>query len=69
MARGQIALCQSRRFQSVTGSEFSARAVAHLQHGRFEAVRVEVTGQAYYTGQSVFTLEADDPLAGGFLLH
>jgi trans-L-3-hydroxyproline dehydratase len=69
MARGQIALGQSRRFQSVTGSEFSARAVAQLQHGRFEAVRVEVTGQAYYTGQSVFTLEADDPLAGGFLLH
>ncbi len=69
MARGQIALGQSRRFQSVTGSEFEARAVEQLSHGRFAAVRVEVTGQAYYTGQSVFTLEADDPLAGGFLLH
>lgn len=69
MARGQIALGQTRRFESVTGSEFTARAVAELPYGRFAAVRVEVTGQAYYTGRSVFTMEADDPLAGGFLLR
>ncbi|HEX9446968.1 MAG TPA: proline racemase family protein [Dongiaceae bacterium] len=69
MARGQIELGQLRRFESVTGSEFTARAVAELRYGRFSAVRVEVTGQAYYTGRSLFTVEADDPLAGGFLLR
>lgn len=69
MARGQISLGQTRRFESVTGSEFTARAVTELPYGRFAAVRVEVTGQAYYTGRSVFTAEADDPLAGGFLLR
>jgi len=68
MARRQIALGQSRRFESVTGSIFTARAVAELTYGRFAAIRAEVTGQAYYTGRSVFTLEADDPLAAGFLL-
>jgi trans-L-3-hydroxyproline dehydratase len=69
MARGQIELGQRRRFESVTGSEFTAGAIAELSHGRFAAVRVEVTGQAYYSGRSVFTVEADDPLAGGFLLR
>jgi trans-L-3-hydroxyproline dehydratase len=53
----------------VTGSEFTAAAIAEISHGRFAAVRVEVTGQAYYSGRSVFTVEADDPLAGGFLLR
>jgi trans-L-3-hydroxyproline dehydratase len=69
MARGQIALGQTRRFESITGSEFTAGAIAELSHGRFAAVRVEVTGQAYYTGRSLFTVEADDRLAGGFLLR
>ena len=69
MARGQIAQGQTRRFESVTGSEFTAAAVAELSHGRFAAVRVEVTGQAYYSGRSLFTMEADDPLASGFLLR
>lgn len=69
MARGQIKLGQRRRFESVTGSEFTAAAVAELAYGRFAAVRVEVTGQAYYSGRSIFTVEADDPLAGGFLLR
>lgn len=69
MARGQIKLGQTRRFASVTGSEFIAGAIAEMSHGRFAAVRVEVTGQAYYSGRSVFTVEADDPLAGGFLLR
>lgn len=69
MARGQIALGQSRHFESVTGSVFTARAVSELPFGRFSAVRVEVSGQAYYTGQSIFTVEANDPLAGGFLLR
>jgi len=32
------------------------------------AVRVEVTGKAYFTGTSVFTVETDDPLRNGFLL-
>ena len=69
MARRQIALGQVRRFESVTGSEFTAGAVAELTYGRFAAVRVEVSGQSYYSGRSVFTVEADDPLAGGFLLR
>jgi trans-L-3-hydroxyproline dehydratase len=39
-----------------------------VKAGRFAAIRAEVAGRSYYTGRSVFTLEPDDPLAGGFLL-
>jgi trans-L-3-hydroxyproline dehydratase len=55
-------------FESVTGSRFTGRVVEHLTAGRFAAIRAEVGGRAYYTGRSVFTVEPEDPLAGGFLL-
>ncbi len=68
-ARGLIALGQERRFESVTGAVFTGRALRDTTAGPFAAVVVEVGGRAYYTGTSRFTLEEDDPLAGGFLLR
>lgn len=56
-------------FESVTGSRFTGRVAEQTTAGRFAAIRAEVAGRAYYTGSSVFTLEPDDPLAGGFLLR
>lgn len=67
-ARNGLAPDETRHFESVTGCRFTGRAVESLKAGRFDAVRVEVSGQAYYSGTSVFTVEPDDPLAGGFLL-
>jgi trans-L-3-hydroxyproline dehydratase len=55
-------------FESITGSHFTGRVAEATTAGRFAAIRAEVAGRAYYTGRSVFTLEPDDPLAGGFLL-
>ena len=55
-------------FESITGSRFTGRVAEQTTAGRFAAIRAEVAGRAYYTGRSVFTLEPDDPLAGGFLL-
>ena len=55
-------------FESITGSRFTGRVAETTQAGRFAAIRAEVAGRAYYTGKSLFTLEPDDPLAGGFLL-
>lgn len=55
-------------FESVTGSRFTGRVAEPTTAGRFAAIRAEVAGRAYYTGRSVFTVEPDDPLAGGFLL-
>ncbi|MCO5069940.1 MAG: proline racemase family protein [Rhizobiaceae bacterium] len=67
-ARG-LAIGQSRQFESLTGSVFSASPVSRERVGRFEAVRVEVAGRAYYSGRSSFSVEPDDPLGGGFLLR
>ena len=69
VARGHIEPDQSRTFESVTGSTFSARALGRERAGRFEAVRVEVAGRAYYTGTARFTLEQGDTLGAGFLLR
>jgi proline racemase len=67
-ARGEALDGAWRCFESVTGAIFDGRVAERLQTGRFAAIRAEVAGRAYYTGQSVFTLEADDPLKDGFLL-
>ncbi len=37
--------------------------------GELDAVNVQVTGHAYYTGKSTFTIEKDDPIGNGFLLR
>ncbi|MBI2255951.1 MAG: proline racemase family protein [Proteobacteria bacterium] len=68
-ARKQVAMGEWRRFESVTGSIFEGRVAAELETGPFAAIRAEVAGRAYYSGQSVFTVEPDDPLAAGFLLR
>jgi trans-L-3-hydroxyproline dehydratase len=67
--RGQAPLGSLRRFESVTGAIFTGRAVRELRSGDRTAVTVEVGGRAYYTGRCNFTVEADDPLGGGFLLR
>jgi len=67
-ARG-VAVGAERTFQSLTDAVFTAKATRRDHVGRFDAVRVEVGGRAYYSGRSKYTLEADDPLGGGFLLR
>lgn len=68
-ARGQVADHEWRRFESVTGAIFEGRIAARLRAGDFPAIRAEVAGRAYYTGRATFTVEPEDPLAGGFLLR
>lgn len=68
MARGQIALGQARKFESVTGAIFTGRAATATKADGRDAVIVEVGGRAHYTGDARFTIEPDDLLGGGFLL-
>ena len=63
-------LHQMRTFESgATGSLFTAKAIKETKCGEFDAVVVEVCGHGYYTGESTFIAEDDDPLKGGFLLR
>jgi len=67
-ARGMIAAGEAAFFESVTRTIFRGRALADCAVGGHDAVTVEVTGHAHYTGTARFTVEPDDLLAGGFLL-
>jgi trans-L-3-hydroxyproline dehydratase len=69
VARGQTGLGETRHFESLTGAVFSAKATRAEKAGRFNAVRVEVGGRAYYTGRSRYSVEGGDPLGSGFLLR
>ncbi len=66
--RGEIALHQPRRFESLTGARFAGTAVEETRVGPYRAVVVEVSGRAHYSGEARFTLEPDDPLGEGFRL-
>jgi len=66
-AKGLIEMGTERLFESVTGSLFTGKAVTATRSGDRSAWIVEVGGESHYTGESMFTLEADDPLPS-FLL-
>jgi len=67
-ARGMLAEGEAAYFESVTRTIFRGRALRPATVGSHDAVIVEVTGHAHYTGRARFTVEPDDLLAGGFLL-
>jgi trans-L-3-hydroxyproline dehydratase len=67
-ARGRVGANETRAFSSVTGSVFTARLASRMKAGDIDAVSVEVSGRAHYTGESRFTLEPGDELGKGFLV-
>lgn len=68
-AKGHIGLGDVRTFKAgATGSQFTGKALTETKCGKFDAVVVQVSGRAHYTGTAVFRLEEDDPLKHGFLL-
>jgi proline racemase len=68
-ASGELPRGDELRHRSIVDSEFSARVVGGTQVGGRPAVVTEVTGTAFRTGESTFTLDPGDPLREGFLLR
>ncbi len=68
-ARGQIALDDTLRHDSIVGSTFMARVVEETAEHGGPAVITEVTGQAFRTGEHRFSLDRHDPLGAGFTLR
>nr|XP_032638265.1 trans-3-hydroxy-L-proline dehydratase [Chelonoidis abingdonii] len=67
--KGLIQLNQTRTFRSsTTGSLFTGKAVKEAKCGDYNAVVVEVSGEAFYTGTATFVVEEEDPLKYGFSL-
>jgi proline racemase len=68
-AQGELAFGETLVHDSIVGSRFHARAVARAQVDGFDAVIPEVSGMAYRTGESTFTVDPRDPLVPGFVLR
>ena len=67
--KGLIKRNQTRTFSNgLTQSQFTGQVIAYAQCGLYNAVIVEVSGNANYTGSCRFTLEEGDHLGKGFLL-
>ncbi len=65
--RKDVAPGERRRFAGLAGAVFEAAIAEDARCGPYPAVTVDVAGRAHYTGTAIFTAEADDPLADGFL--
>lgn len=61
---GEELLCDS-----IIGTRFTARVLDEVVAGGSPAVVVQVSGMAYPVGESVFTVDPDDPLVPGFVLR
>ncbi len=68
-ARGIVSAGEKRIFRSVTGALFEGAVASQLVHEGIDAVTVDVAGRAWWSGQSRFIVEDDDPLKDGFLLR
>lgn len=68
-AKGEIAIGQTRTFESIAGSRFSGAVVRTAKAGPHGAIIARVGGRAYYSGRTEFVVEADDELGRGFLLR
>jgi proline racemase len=66
--RGSIGIGETRLFESLTGARFTGEIARALRAGPLDAIIARVGGRAYYSGEASFSVEADDPLGGGFLL-
>ncbi|QTX03568.1 proline racemase family protein [Agromyces archimandritae] len=67
--RGELGDGDVLEHGSIVGSEFTARIAARTRIHSRDAVVPVVTGMAYRTGTSEFTVDPRDPLTPGFVLR
>lgn len=68
-ARGQLGEGEVLVNESIVGTAFTGRVVGHTRVGPIGAVIPEIGGSASIIGFNQWVIEADDPLAEGFLLR
>lgn len=68
-ARGAMELAEEIEIESIIGSRFSVRLVDRVETAEGTSVVPEVGGRVAITGRCEWFIEADDPLADGFLLR
>jgi proline racemase len=68
-ADGEIAVGETYRHESITGSVFTGSVLRETTFGDLPAVVTEIGGRGFITGSHQFVIEPDDPFADGFLLR
>ncbi|HSG06917.1 MAG TPA: proline racemase family protein [Longimicrobiales bacterium] len=68
-ARGDVALGQEIRIESILGTSFTGRVLDTAAVGPHAAVIPEVSGSAHVTGRHEFWVDPRDPLREGFILR
>lgn len=65
-ARGALALHRDFRHEGILGTVFTGRLVEETTVGPYTAVIPTLSGQAWITGLSTYTLDPTDPFPDGF---
>jgi proline racemase len=65
----QLKIGEVLKHGSIVDSQFLGLAKAHVASDGYDAILPQVTGMAYKTGESVFTVDPRDPLSPGFVLR
>ena len=65
----QLKIGEVLKHDSIVGSQFLGVAKAQVTSEGFDAILPQVTGMAYKTGESVFTVDPRDPISPGFVLR
>ncbi len=68
-ARGQLALGEPRRFESLVGTTFDVTLLEETRIDTQLAVVPRVSGAAHITGRTTFWIGEDDPLQDGLVLR
>jgi len=64
-AKGELAVGEPFRSQSVLATEFTGRVLRETKVGQFAAIVPEITGSAWITGFPTFVVDPDDPCRFG----
>ncbi len=67
-ARGQLALNEEFRHESVLGTEFVGKLVEETTVGSYQAVVPTITGRAWITALSQYVVTPDDPFPRGYTM-
>ena len=65
----QLKIGEVLKHDSIVDSQFLGVAMAQVASDGYDAILPQVTGMAYKTGESVFTVDPRDPLTPGFVLR
>ena len=65
----QLKIGELLKHDSIVDSQFLGVAKAQVTSDGYDAILPQVTGMAYKTGESVFTVDPRDPLSPGFVLR